>query len=50
MALGKRKATRNRKRSSGPKKVGMNHSAYCMMVRSVYDLLPSKRKRKVCGW
>ena len=47
MALGKRKAAR--KRSSRPKRVGMNHSAYCMMVRSVYDLLPSKRKGKVCG-
>ena len=49
MALGKRKATRNRKRSSRPKRVGMNHSAYCMMVRGMYDLLPSKKKRKVCG-
>ena len=49
MALGKRKATR-KKKTSTPKKVGMNHSAYCMMIRSMYDLLPSKRKRKVCGW
>lgn len=48
MALGRRKASRKAgiKKS---KRTGINHSAYCMMIRSTYDLLP-KRKRKACGW
>lgn len=41
MALGK-KRTAKPKRS---RRTGMPHSAYCMMVRSTYDLWPKRKKK-----
>lgn len=41
MALGKRRA---KKKANRPKRNGLNHSAYCMMIRSLYDLYPKKKR------